>query len=121
MKNFPMPLIVFIFLMAICLGWYMYYGMTTLTQASTPDTLSGSVVTDTACSWFECEIDHNLAIQKKLLLSKYELMISQKELEATLEKTRQNIDMNDSAIQTIQSTFNDKFKSAYYSGVNAFH
>jgi hypothetical protein len=47
-------------------------------------------------------------------------MLSQKELEATLEKTRQNIDMNDSAIQTIQSTFNDKFKSAYYSGVNAF-
>lgn len=91
------------------------------TKAQSSDTWSWSVTDTESCSGFECEIDFNLRQQKKLLMSKYELMINQKELEATLKKINQNIDMNNSAIQTVQSTFNDKFKSAYYSGINAFH
>jgi len=121
MKKLPIPLIVFIVFAVVCIGWYMYYGMTTPTQASTPDTLSGSVIEDTACSWFECEVDKNLAIYKRIVLSQIELMISQKELEAMLEKVKQNVDMNGSAIVTAQSSLNDIFKQAYYSGINAFH
>lgn len=122
MKRPPTHITVPIVILVMMVVAYMIYGISTPndSKASTPDTVSGAVAEDTACSWFECEIDYSLATQKKLLMSKYELMVSQKELEATLNRVKQNIDINDSAIKTVQSQFNDKFKNAYYSGINAF-
>lgn len=108
-------LLVFIWVCALWLFGYVIYWL------SIPKEEIAPIEEIKQVTGFEAQIDYELSIQKKLLISKYDLQIKQKELQELLNSTNQNMDMNESAIRTAQSRLNDKYKQAIYStGTSVF-
>ena len=106
-------LILFI-VIALALRWIQY------NVYKYKNTIEKEVVAEVKPTWFEVKVDEHLQKQKRLIMLKFTTELLEKQLEEQIKDVKQNNDMIDSSLNTIQSEFNDVYKQSFYSWAAAF-